>query len=68
MPGVWNDVQEFLTAHELCGKAEKMTTGLTVKGYNLYVTCPCGDRLTRRVTPADARHDLIHTSLLASRN
>lgn len=68
MPGVFNEVQSFIQAHEECGEPEKLTGPVTAGGYTLHVICPCGDRLDRRVTPADARHDFVHTSILTSRN
>ncbi|HYE94243.1 MAG TPA: hypothetical protein VEA38_24630 [Terriglobales bacterium] len=37
-------------------------------GYRIHVACPCGALLDRWVTPEDARHDLVHSNLLAGRN
>ena len=40
----------------------------SVDGYLIHVACPCGAVLDRWVTPEDARHDLVHTTLLSGRN
>ena len=66
--GIFPEVQRFLAAHEKCGEVTKEAGRPSVDGYRIHVACPCGAVLDRWVTPADARHDLVHTSLLAGRN
>lgn len=67
--GIFPEVQRFLAAHEECsGEVTKEAGRPSVDGYRIHVACPCGAVLDRWVTPADARHDLVHTNLLAGRN
>jgi hypothetical protein len=67
--GIFPEVQRFLAAHEeCCGEVTKEAGRPSVDGYRIHVACPCGAVLDRWVTPADARHDLVHSSLLAGRN
>ena len=64
--GIYPEVQRFLQAHRDCGEVTKEAGRPTVDGYRIYVACPCGAILDRWVTPAAARHDLVHSSLLAA--
>ena len=66
--GVYEDVRRFITAHEGCGAVARTAEPPTAKGYRIMVTCRCGEIFDRWVTPEAARHDLIHSSLLASAN
>ena len=66
--GIYPEVQRFLEAHRECGEATKEAGRPTVDGYRIHVACPCGAVLDRWVTPEAARHDLVHSSLLAGRN
>ena len=66
--GIFPEVQRFLEEHRDCGEATKEAGRPSVDGYRIHVACPCGAVLDRWVTPADARHDLVHTNLLAGRN
>jgi hypothetical protein len=66
--GVYEDVQRFIAAHAACGEVARTAEPPTAQGYRIVVTCPCGEVFDRWVTPEAARHDLIHSSLLASAN
>jgi hypothetical protein len=66
--GIFPEVQRFLEAHRECGEVTKEAGRPSPKGYRIHVACPCGAVLDRWVTPAAARHDLVHTNLLATRN
>jgi hypothetical protein len=67
--GIFSEVQRFLAAHEQCGGEVTKEAGRpSADGYRIHVACPCGAVLDRWVTPADARHDLVHTNLLAGKN
>lgn len=66
--GIFGDVQRFLAEHRGCGEVTKEAGRPSADGYQIHVACPCGAVLDRWVTPAAARHDLVHTNLLASRN
>ena len=67
--GIYPEVQRFLETHrDCCGEVTKEAGRPTADGYRIYVACPCGAVLDRWVTPEAARHDLVHSSLLAGRN
>jgi len=66
--GVFEDVQRFIEAHARCGEVTRMAQPPTARGYRIVVTCACGEVFERWVTPEAARHDLIHSSLLANSN
>ncbi len=67
--GVFNDLQVFVHEHHRnCGTVAVTTRPPTRQGYALEARCSCGERFERWVTPAAARHDLIFSVLLASRN
>ena len=66
--GIYPEVQHFLEVHRACGEVTKEAGRPTADGYRIYVACACGAVLDRWVTPEDARHDLVHSSLLAGRN
>jgi hypothetical protein len=66
--GVFGEVQQFLKEHQDCGEVTKEAGRPSSDGYQIHVACPCGAVLDRWVTPAAARHDLVHTNLLACRN
>jgi len=66
--GVYADVQRFISAHAKCGECSRTAEPPTAAGYRIVVSCPCGEVFDRWVTPAAARHDLIHSNLLASSN
>ncbi len=66
--GIFPEVQKFLETHRDCGEPTKELGPPSADGYQLHVACPCGAVLDHWVTPADARHDLVHTSLLSGRN
>ena len=66
--GVYEDVQRFIAAHAACGEVARTAEPPTAQGYRIVVTCRCGEVFDRWVTPEAARHDLIHSSLLASAN
>ena len=66
--GVYEDIRQFIAAHELCGEATRMAHPPTRSGYRLMVACPCGEVLDRWVTPEAARYDLVHSNLLTSSN
>ena len=66
--GVFEDVQRFIEAHARCGQVTRVAYPPTANGYRIMVKCPCGAVFDRWVTPEAARHDLIHSSLLASTN
>jgi hypothetical protein len=66
--GIYPEVQHFLEVHRSCGEVTKEAGRPTADGYRIYVACACGAVLDRWVTPEDARHDLVHSSLLAGRN
>ena len=66
--GVYEDVQKFIAAHAACGEVSRVAEPPTAHGYRIMVTCCCGEAFERWVTPEAARHDLIHSSLLASAN
>jgi hypothetical protein len=66
--GIFPEVQRFLQAHRDCGEVTKEAGRPSADGYRIHVACPCGAVLDRWVTPAAARHDLVHTNLLATRN
>ena len=66
--GIVPEVQRFLAVHEKCGEVTKEAGRPSVDGYRIHVACPCGAVLDRWVTPADCRHDLVHTNLAAGRN
>jgi hypothetical protein len=64
--GIYPEVLRFLRAHRDCGEVTKKAGRPTADGYRIYVACPCGAILDRWVTPAAARHDLVHSALLAA--
>jgi len=66
--GVFEDVQRFIAAHARCGQVTRIAHPPTANGYRIVVKCTCGGIFDRWVTPEAARHDLIHSSLLASAN
>jgi hypothetical protein len=66
--GVFADVQRFIEAHAVCGHVTRIAHPPTASGYRIKVACVCGEVFDRWVTPEAARHDLIHSSLLACSN
>ena len=66
--GIYPELQRFLEVHRDCGEVTKEAGRPSVDGYLIHVACPCGAVLDRWVTPEDARHDLVHTTLLSGRN
>ena len=66
--GIYPELQRFLEVHRDCGEVTKEMGRPSVDGYLIHVACPCGAVLDRWVTPEDARHDLVHTTILSGRN
>ena len=68
MSGVYNEIQQFITSHQACGKVTGQVEPPTADGYAVSVSCDCGENLARWVTPEAARYDLIFSTLLCSMN
>lgn len=66
--GIYPEILRFLETHRDCGEVTKEAGRPRADGYQIHVACPCGAVLDRWVTPEDARHDLVHTSLLSAPN
>ncbi|MBI2217275.1 MAG: hypothetical protein HYU51_08260 [Candidatus Rokubacteria bacterium] len=69
--GAFVDLQRFINDHRTCGTdpvAVDTPEPPTREGYRLRALCTCGAVLDRWVSPADARHDFIFTTLLSSLN
>lgn len=66
--GIYPEILRFLETHRDCGEVTKEAGRPSADGYQIHVACPCGAVLDRWVTPEDARHDLVHTSLLSAPN
>jgi len=66
--GVYAELRGFVQAHRGCGLLRGDAERPTPWGYRLWVTCPCGARLERWVTPRDAEADLLRSALLAFEN
>jgi hypothetical protein len=66
--GVFADVQRFIDDHAACGPVTRIAHPPTASGYRIKVMCACGEVFDRWVTPEAARHDLIHSNLLACSN
>jgi hypothetical protein len=63
--GVYAELRGFVLAHRTCGQLRGDAEAPTSAGYRVWVTCSCGARLERWVTPADAEADLLRSALLA---
>ena len=61
------DLERFVIAHRPCGGLEGDAEAPTLRGYRLWVSCACGARLERWVTPVDAL-DLALSDLPTSLN
>ena len=69
MGGVYNEIQQFIESHRPCGgKVSGQVQPPSADGYAVSVRCPCGDSLSRWVTPEAARYDMIFSTLLCSVN
>jgi hypothetical protein len=69
--GAFVDLKRFIDDHRPCGTdtvAVDTPEPPTRQGYRLRAICRCGAVLDRWVSPADARHDFIFTTLLSSLN
>lgn len=66
--GVYNEVQQFIESHKACGKVTGQVQPPSADGYAVFVTCDCGEKFSRWVTPEAARYDLIFSTLLCSMN
>lgn len=66
--GVFQDLEEFIAAHRVCGTLTGGADAPTLEGYRLWVTCSCGEMFERWVTPEAAEHDLFRSRLLTSQN
>ena len=66
--GIYPELQRFLEVHRACGEVTKEAGRPSADGYLIHVACHCGAVLDRWVTPEDARHDLVHTTILSGRN
>lgn len=66
--GVYSDIQQFIESHKRCGQVTGHVQTPTPEGYSVSVACACGEELSRWVTPAAARYDLIFSTLLCSPN
>ena len=51
------DVKAFITDHQVHGRLIGDADDVTHAGYRFWITCPCGTRFERWVTPADAFDD-----------
>jgi len=52
------EIQAFVTEHEKHGRLVGDGTEPGVSGYQVWIFCPCGVELRRRVTVGEARIDL----------
>ena len=68
MAGVYREIQQFVEAHETCGKVTGTVARPTSEGYTVEVACTCGERLSRWVNAESARYDLIFSTLLCNPN
>jgi len=66
--GVYAELRGFVLAHRSCGQLRGNADPETPSGYRVWITCPCGARFERRVTPEDAEADLLRSALLAFEN
>jgi hypothetical protein len=71
--GVFQEVQRFAEHHQACGELTIESrfppdAARAAAGYQLALTCPCGQSWQRWVTPMAAHADLVHSDLLASVN
>ncbi len=66
--GVYSEIQQFIESHKSCGQVTGHVQTPTPEGYSVSVTCACGKEMSRWVTPAAARYDLIFSTLLCSPN
>jgi len=67
--GIFEETQNFIEDHRPCGEIIGGLHPLTVEGYRVRMVCACcGDVFDRWVTPEDAGHDLIYSSLLVVPN
>ena len=53
-----NEIERFVFAHRACGVSTGDATAPTRRGYLLWISCPCGERFERWVTPTAAESDL----------
>jgi hypothetical protein len=68
MAGVYSDLRDFAARHRGCGQPTGDADPLTPGGYRVWARCPCGARVERWVTAADAEADLLRSALLAFEN
>ena len=66
--GVYTEIQQFIESHKGCGAVKGQVQPPSDDGYAVFVSCECGEELSRWVTPEAARYDLIFSTLLCSMN
>ncbi len=66
--GVFRDLEDFVATHRACGVLTGDANAPTPEGYHLWVSCSCGERFERWVTPEAAGEDLVRSGLLALPN
>ena len=52
------ELHDFVTNHRPHGELVAGSSEITANGYRLTVTCPCGVRFERWITPQDAAAEL----------
>lgn len=67
-PGVFRDLEEFVALHRGCATLTGGAGAPTLDGYRLWVSCSCGERFERWVTPDAAEYDLVRSRLPAFPN
>jgi hypothetical protein len=65
---VYRELRGFVLHHRRCGVLRGDADAPTATGYRLWITCPCGARFERWITPEDAEARRLHAVLKAFEN